>query len=194
MRAREYPSDLRDAYRWWRSLTPAQRRWAREQAAARPPRKPGQALPRISFNPDTSEGASVFILNVAQPPVEIDMTKVPTRPKRKKVPLGFQDRFEAALVIGTKTQTIRKKRNNPPRPRDEIRGYLGWRTKKSRLIFTGKVTEVRDISISELTEQDAMDDGFMNLDELRNWFVNTYKLKPEGMEAKDFILIRWKLT
>ena len=125
--------------------------------------------------------------------------------------LNFKREFEAAILDGDKTQTVRKPRRDgrpPARRGDRLKIYTGMRTKSCRLIETVTVTSVDTVRIeatqmwvngrllpaaiysrdSEQTDNEfAEADGFGSFMEMSKWFEETHGLPFDG------VVIRWAL-
>lgn len=113
--------------------------------------------------------------------------------------INFQKQFANDVMLGKKKQTIRARRKYPIHKGDILHLYTGLRTKQSRLLCVSICSHVAPITITansisvwdnELTEKQiaemAVNDGFHNFDELKEWFVKTHGLPFEGD------LIEWK--
>jgi hypothetical protein len=127
------------------------------------------------------------------------------------VAYDFQDRFEDAIRLAVKTQTIRRRRDGIKswhvRPGEAIQLYTGLRTAGCRLIAEGVCVGVHQVSFIahasglcrveiagvELYTQDqinyfARQDGFSGAEEMAAFFRSRYGLGPfHG------VLITWQL-
>jgi len=73
--------------------------------------------------------------------------------------LGFT-KFKGKLLDGSKKQTIRKPRKNPIKPADKLYIYWKLRTKECKKLGEAIVTKVERKRFGDLTEGDAIKDGF----------------------------------
>lgn len=115
--------------------------------------------------------------------------------------LNFKKRFAPRVESGKKRQTIRERRKDGrnPRPGDKLYLYVGQRTKGCRKLGEGRVASVEEITIYEtgivvsgtwLLEREevklAHDDGFENLNDFYQFFIDEYELPFWGL------LIKWE--
>jgi hypothetical protein len=115
--------------------------------------------------------------------------------------LNFKKRFAPRVESGEKRQTIRAKREDGknPRPGGILYLYVGQRTKGCRKLGEGRVVSVEEITIYEtgivvsgtwLLEREevklAHDDGFENLNEFYQFFIDEHELPFWGL------LIKWE--
>ena len=114
---------------------------------------------------------------------------------------NFQKQFVAAVGSGEKRQTIRKVRKG--KGQNAYKGcklflYAGQRTKKARLMRLAECQETQAVIIDYdcvvvngklLTDHEetilAISDGFMDMNEMTEWFQKHHGLPFEGL------LIKW---
>jgi len=102
-------------------------------------------------------------------------------------------RFDNQIKEGRKTQTIREPRKDG-RPHVKV-GYLTklyWkmRTKECYLIGLAEVMAYENITLFDVwfDEENALADGFKNLDEFRSWFLpEWFEISPIIQEALETI-------
>lgn len=114
--------------------------------------------------------------------------------------IGFMQRFAPFVERGVKRQTIRRERINPIRPGDELILATGVRTPNYREIKRVVCKSVERIGVyrscvhiaghryGALTEQArslAIEDGFVDYEDMMDFFANLYSLPFKG------VLIRW---
>ena len=113
--------------------------------------------------------------------------------------LGFT-KLKEKLLDDSKTQTIRKPRKNPIKVGDKLFIYWKLRTKECEKLGEAIVTKMEHKSIYELTEEDAIKDGFENRGGLIQWLMeNYYYLNPlvppkERDQAFKFDVITFEWT
>lgn len=123
------------------------------------------------------------------------------------VAIDFDPRFEVAIRVGWKTQTIRKSRERNPRPGDMLQLYTGMRTADCRRICQDvRCTDVLSIEITfgddfgidrivtdgvPVKDLDAfaVRDGFTDSDDMAAFF----KLKHGPMEIFRGRVIEWSM-
>jgi hypothetical protein len=113
---------------------------------------------------------------------------------------NFQSRFAAAVEAGRKTQTIRapRKDGRVPQPGQTAYLYTGMRSSACRKLGEGVITHVADIRIShmgvtisssssvrvlrkvETLDAFAQADGFVNWQEMVDWFQTTHGMPFVG--------------
>ncbi len=108
---------------------------------------------------------------------------------------NFKKRFAEMVRVGDKTQTIRPKRKRPTKEGDDLYLYTGMRTKQCRKLLEARCVLVQDIEIgvggicldgqvmlSESPNADsfAEDDGFLDSDDMIDWFCSVYELPFKG--------------
>lgn len=116
-------------------------------------------------------------------------------------PINFNKRFAYLVESGVKRQTIRAERKDKrrPEPGDRIHCYFGLRTKHTRLLHEGTITEVTSIMISlkkkqiwvpagrlAFADDFARQDGFSDFKDMMAWWKKTH---PEP-EFRGF-MIKW---
>lgn len=125
----------------------------------------------------------------------------------------FVDKVES----GAKSQTIRPPRKYPVKLGDKLYLYIGMRTKNCRKLGEAVCSEIipigftfwrgdfcffiksediyiDDLRIMFLKEKDEIirRDGFRNLKEFQNFFIETYKLESHPYYLNKFDIIRWR--
>ncbi len=127
--------------------------------------------------------------------------------------LSFNKKFVPEIVSGRKRQTIRGFRKFPIKCDEKIYLYTGLRTKLSMKIGEAICCESRMIEITdnEIRLYDSTDrppivfnkenrrinefaqkDGFKDWNEMREWWIKTYKLPPYQSMLFTGTLIEWK--
>lgn len=116
------------------------------------------------------------------------------------VAYNFQARFAEAVARGTKSQTIRAPRKDGRHAKqgDALQLYTGMRTRQCRklrdavchdacpiLIEAHRVLTFEPQEIHEDLDRFARYDGFVDWQEMREWFTDTHGLPFQG------VLIRW---
>lgn len=116
------------------------------------------------------------------------------------VAYNFQARFADAVAIGTKRQTIRapRKDGRHAKPGDALQLYTAMRTRQCRklrdavchdacdvLLETNRITTFSPQELHADLDAFARLDGFVDWQEMREWFAETHGLPFQG------ILIRW---
>ncbi len=112
--------------------------------------------------------------------------------------INFSPQFADAVEAGAKRQTIRKVRKNPIEYGDTLYLYTGQRTKSCRKLGEWECSNTRKIVIHKssvwldgvlLNLRDTFvlvdDDGFDNMTDFFDWFVDHYGPHFEG------VLISW---
>lgn len=105
--------------------------------------------------------------------------------------LGFT-KLKDKLLDGSKTQTIRKPRKNPLKVGDILFIYWKLRTKQCEKLGEAIVTRIICKEISDFTHEDAVKDGFKNLEELDQAFEEMHKDFCSWTEF-NIITFRWTL-
>lgn len=111
--------------------------------------------------------------------------------------INFKKEFSDKIISGQKKQTIRKQRKNCFLPDKPLYLYTGLRTKSCKKLLETKCISVKKIEISDKVKVDnielskeqslklALDDGFNNLHEFKEFFRKQYTLPFIG------VLITW---
>lgn len=88
--------------------------------------------------------------------------------------LGFTKLLDK-LLDGTKTQTIRKPRKHPLKVGDVL--YIFWkmRTKQCKKLGDAKITKIERKRFKEITEEDAILDGFPRLLDFQRAFATMHR-------------------
>lgn len=110
--------------------------------------------------------------------------------------LGFT-KLKEKLLDGSKTQTIRKPRKRPIKVGDKLYVYWKLRTKECRKLGVGKVTSIVRKSILDITEEEAIKDGFDPLpcSSARNRLLIAFgQMYPKLPLKTQFDIITWKWT
>lgn len=113
--------------------------------------------------------------------------------------LGFT-KLKNKLLDGSKTQTIRKPRKHPIKVGDKLYVYWKLRTKECEKLGEAIITKIEHKSIYELTEEDAIKDGFENRYDLIQWVMENYSyltplvLPKERDQAFKFDVITFAWT
>lgn len=105
--------------------------------------------------------------------------------------LSFSVKY-AELNDGSKTQTIRfPRKKNDLKINDRL--FIWWksRTKEREKLGEGLVTKVISKKVDELTEEDAILDGFFNLEDLL-WEL--FQLHPHLTYSQLVNVITWQWT
>jgi len=100
--------------------------------------------------------------------------------------LGFT-KFKEKLLNGTKTQTIRKPRKHPIKVGDILHIYWKLRTKQCQKLGEAIVTKVVRKKLWEITNEDAVKDGFQNLQEFDEKFHA--EMHPHASMQDEFNII-----
>lgn len=87
--------------------------------------------------------------------------------------LGFT-KMKDKLLEGSKTQTIRKPRKHLIKVGDKLYIYWKLRTKECKKLGEGIVTTIQTKHLSQVTEQEAIKDGFRSFKALYEAFVKMY--------------------
>lgn len=96
------------------------------------------------------------------------------------------------LLDGSKTQTIRKERKHPIKVGDKLYIYWKLRTKECRKLGEAKVTKIQHKFVGEMTNRDAVLDGFNNRKEL---VKALYEMHSEAQcRGGLFDIITWNWT
>lgn len=102
--------------------------------------------------------------------------------------LTFRACYVPAILAGTKTTTIRKPRTGLPAVGEPLRLVCRY----DRPPFAiARVTEVRDVLRSDLTEEDARADGFASLAELVAALAEHESGSPDA--APTLLPVPWRL-
>lgn len=110
--------------------------------------------------------------------------------------LGFS-KLKDKLLNGSKTQTIRKPRKRPFKLGDKLYIYWHLRQRDCEKLGEGIVTKLQRKCIANMTNTDALLDGFDNTlrgSALHNLALAFKQLHPEGNEWTDYDIITWKWT
>lgn len=75
------------------------------------------------------------------------------------VAYSFKASFEAPILAGTKTQTIRNPRKRHARPGDELQLYFGMRTRSCRLIGRSICTSAPQVRLDFAQQLVELDDA-----------------------------------
>lgn len=123
--------------------------------------------------------------------------------------------FIDKILSGEKRQTIRPSRKYPVKQGDKLYLYTGMRTKNCRKLGESICSKIIPISIKlvdifgdgtdinlfifhrrsnhsfifKQAKKLALDDGFNDIDEFNNFFIDTYKIKVG--DSKEFDIIKW---
>jgi len=104
--------------------------------------------------------------------------------------LGFT-KLKEKLVDGNKTQTIRKPRKHPIKVGDKLFIYWKLRTKECLKLGEVKVTNVVRKKLEEITDEDAVKDGFEDLFDFRDKFT---LMHPNAYMDTEFDIITFEWT
>jgi hypothetical protein len=102
--------------------------------------------------------------------------------------LGFT-KLLPKLLNGTKTQTIRKPRKHPLKVGETVQIYWKLRTKQCKRLGEGTIIKIERKCIANMTNQDAVLDGFGSLQELN---LALQGMHPDCNEFSPFDIITWK--
>lgn len=105
--------------------------------------------------------------------------------------LGFT-KLRDKLVDGSKTQTIRKPRKHPIKVGDKLFIYWMLRTKGCEKLGEGIVTKMQRKFLGEMTNRDAVLDGFSNRKEMMKLFYEMHS--EEDCLGGIFDIITWRWT
>lgn len=98
--------------------------------------------------------------------------------------------FREKLENGTKAQTIRKLRKHPIKVGDKLFIYWKKRSKNNKLLGVTECTWTRTTYLRNITNEEAILDGFDGRYALWQWFNKTYK--PEDTIKAKWRIIRFK--
>jgi hypothetical protein len=104
--------------------------------------------------------------------------------------LGFS-KLKEKLLDGTKTQTIRKPRKHPIQVGDKLFIYWKLRTKECEKLGEAVVTKVEAKRLANITNEDAVKDGFKDLALFRELFQ---LMHPKAKPANWFDIITFEWT
>ncbi len=104
--------------------------------------------------------------------------------------LGFSV-LKEKLLNGSKTQTIRKPRKHPIREGDKAYIYFGLRTKHCQKLGEGQILSVVRKKFFDLSDEDAVKDGFRDAFELRYTLLRLHDFHEAPKDA-EFDVITWK--
>jgi len=116
--------------------------------------------------------------------------------------LGFT-KLKEKLRDGSKTQTIRKPRKIPIKISDTLHIYWQLRTKSCTKIGDANVTKIERKRFKDITEEDAIRDGFLNLKDFQIAFqkihadilyINSLGLIQERYPYDGFDVITFQWT
>jgi hypothetical protein len=110
--------------------------------------------------------------------------------------INFSERFAEMVRVKVKRQTIRPPRKRPVKIGETIHLYAGLWTKRARKLGTARCCDYQKITIRHegiefvfgfcpKPNELAHGDGFLNWEDMRNWFKDKYGLPFHG------VLIRW---
>jgi len=102
--------------------------------------------------------------------------------------LGFT-KLKEKLLDGSKTQTIRKPRKHPFEVGDRLQIYWKLRTKQCEKLGEAIVTKVVRKRLMNITNEDAIKDGFDNLQEFYRAFE---KMHPKATIDDEFDIITFE--
>jgi len=105
--------------------------------------------------------------------------------------LGFT-KFKEKLLDGSKTQTIRKPRKHPIKVGDTLYIYWNLRRKNCQKLGEGLVTNIVRKKLWEINNDDAVKDGFKNLQEFDELFHA--QMHPDASMEDYFDIITWRWT
>ena len=103
--------------------------------------------------------------------------------------LGFT-KLRGKLLDGSKTQTIRKPRKVPLKVGDKLYVYWMPRTKSCEKLGEAKVTKIERKWFKDITDEDAVRDGFRNLKEFRCAFMEMHS-DATWCDEFDVITFEW---
>lgn len=103
--------------------------------------------------------------------------------------LGFT-KLRGKLLDGSKTQTIRKPRKIPLKVGDKLYVYWMPRTKSCEKLGEAKITQIVRKRLSEITDEDAVKDGFASFDEFMNALFQMHP-KSSSFDWFDVITFEW---
>lgn len=106
--------------------------------------------------------------------------------------LGFS-KLKSKLLDGSKTQTIRKPRKHPIKVGDKLYVYWMLRTKKCEKLGEARVTSVVRKRLVNITNEDAVKDGFKNLSEFDRLFHGEMHPDASMQDEFDIITFKWVL-
>ena len=104
--------------------------------------------------------------------------------------LGFT-KLKEKLLDGSKTQTIRKPRKHPIKVGDKLFIYWKLRTKECEKLGEGVATKVVRKKLEEMTNEDAMKDGFADVVDFMAVFT---AIHPDAYMEDEFDVITWRWT
>jgi hypothetical protein len=101
------------------------------------------------------------------------------------------------LLDGSKTQTIRVPRKKPLRVGDKL--YIWWksRTKQKEKLGEGVIVAIYHKCIADMTESDAVHDGFAQgrgLSAKGHLATTLWRMHPKTDTTSMFDVIKWKWT
>lgn len=106
--------------------------------------------------------------------------------------LGFTKQKDK-LLDGSKTQTIRKPRKHPIKVGDKLYIYWKLRTKYCIKLGEATVTKIVTKKLVDITNEDAVKDGFINLSEFDRLFHEEMHPHASMQDEFDVISFRWTL-
>lgn len=98
--------------------------------------------------------------------------------------------FYDKLISGEKQQTIRRPRKRPLKVGDKLYIYWKQRTPNREFLGIAEVTNIRRVLLGEVTEREAVLDGFSSVKDLIQGFQSVYGESVEIM-AFDIINFKW---
>lgn len=104
--------------------------------------------------------------------------------------LGFT-KLKSKLLDGTKTQTIRKPRKHPLKVGDKLYIYWMLRTKECQKLGEAIITKIKRKFVGEMTNRDAVLDGFNNYKELINALYEMHSEQVCLHKPFDIITFEW---
>lgn len=106
--------------------------------------------------------------------------------------LGFT-KLKNKLLDGTKTQTIRKPRKHPIKVGDKLHIYWNLRMKSCEKLGEAIVTKIVRKQLWRICNEDAVKDGFENLEEFDKLFHEKLHPNSKMTDLFDVITFRWTL-
>ena len=98
--------------------------------------------------------------------------------------------FKDKLLSGEKCQTIRKPRKRPLKVGDILYVYWKLRTKEREFLGTTRIVKIERKKLWQITNEDAVKDGFKNLEEFDRIFHE--KLHPDASMEDEFDIITFE--
>ena len=118
--------------------------------------------------------------------------------------INFQKQFAPKVADGSKTHTIRKRRNKPIQKGDWLQLYTGMRTQNCQRLAIRICTKVESIIIDPINKKVVIGDTHLNTDEIyqlaiKDGFTDTlsffhfFTQYPQEVLDKDMVIIHWRM-